>query len=205
MVAGISTEVGKTIVSAILTHVFKGDYWKPIQCGDIENSDTTLMKTWLDAHQHSVHAPAYSFSAPLSPHHAARLENTLIQIKTISLPHTTRTLVIEGVGGVLTPLTTTQSSLDLFSSWNCIWVIVSRHYLGSINHTLLTIESLKKKKIPILGIVFNGDPNPDTESAILETSKLPLLGRLLPEPIINQNTFQRYMTQWQPSFATLLP
>jgi dethiobiotin synthetase len=103
MVAGIGTEVGKTVVSAILTILFKGDYWKPIQCGEI--SDTSTMEKWLDMTKHTIHAPAYSLSAPLSPHQAARLENISIRRDNIFIPETTRPLIIEGVGGVLVPLT----------------------------------------------------------------------------------------------------
>lgn len=205
MVAGIGTDVGKTVVSAILTTFLQGDYWKPIQCGDEENSDTTTMKDWLDPTNHTIHTPAYSLKAPLSPHHAARLENILIKGDSIPLPQTTRPLIIEGVGGIFVPLTSNISSLDLFKSWNCQWVIVSKHYLGSINHTLLTLEVLKKLGLPILGIIFNGEPNPDSESAILEISQVPFLGRLLPEANINQKTIQRYAKQWQPHFPKLLP
>lgn len=205
MVAGIGTDVGKTIVSAILTTLLKGDYWKPIQCGNEENSDTATMKRWLDTTGHSIHSPTYSLKAPLSPHHAARLENTLIRLDSIILPQTTRPLIIEGVGGIFVPLTSKISSLDLFKSWDCQWVVVSRYYLGSINHTLLTLEVLKRLNLPILGIIFNGEPNPDSESAILEISQAPVLGRLLPETNLNPQTIQRYATQWQPLFSKLLP
>lgn len=205
MVAGIGSDVGKTIVSAILTTLLKGDYWKPIQCGDEENSDTATMKRWLDTTRHSIHPPTYSLKAPLSPHHAARLENTLIRLDSIILPQTTRPLIIEGVGGIFVPLTPKISSLDLFKFWDCQWVVVSRHYLGSINHTLLTLEVLKKLRLPILGIIFNGEPNPDSESAILAISQAPVLGRLLPETNLNPQTIQRYATLWQPLFSKLLP
>jgi dethiobiotin synthetase len=205
MVAGIGTDVGKTIVSAILTTLLKGDYWKPIQCGEEENSDTATVKRWLDTRRHTIHLPAYSLKAPLSPHHAARLENTLIRLDSITLPQTTRPLIIEGVGGISVPLTPKISSLDLFKSWDCQWVIVSKHYLGSINHTLLTLEVLKKLCLPILGIIFNGENNPDSESAILGISQVPVLGRLLLEADLNPQTIQRYANQWQPLFSQLLP
>jgi dethiobiotin synthetase len=205
MVAGIGTDVGKTIVSAILTTLLNGDYWKPIQCGDEEDSDTATVKRWLDSTIYTIHPSAYSLKAPLSPHHAARLENTLIRLDSITLPQTTRPLIIEGVGGIFVPLTRNILSIDLFKSWDCKWVIVSKHYLGSINHTLLTIEVLKKLCLPILGIIFNGENNPDSEAAILKISQLPPLGRLLPEDKLNPQTIQRYAKQWQPLFSKLLP
>ena len=205
MVAGIDTDVGKTIVSAILTLLLKGDYWKPVQCGDEENSDPSIIKKWLGETDHAIHPPAYSLKALFSPHHAARLENASIKIETIDVPQTTRPLIIEGVGGILVPLTKKTLTIDLFQSWNCQWVIVSKHYLGSINHTLLTIQTLKQRGIPILGLIFNGEPNFDSESAILEITQVPLLGRLLPEPHLNLKIFQRYVKQWQPRFSPLLP
>lgn len=204
MVAGIGTDVGKTVASAILTTLLKGDYWKPIQCGEEKNSDTATMKRWLDATRHTIHPPAYCLKAPLSPHHAARLENTSIRLESIIPPQTTAPLIIEGVGGILVPLTLKISSLDLFKSWDCKWVIVSKHYLGSINHTLLTIEVLKNLCLPLLGIIFNGEYNPDSEAAILEISKLTVLGRLFPEANLNKPTLQRYAKQWQPLFYKLL-
>lgn len=205
MVAGIGTEVGKTVVSAILAILLKADYWKPIQCGDEENSDTAIVKSWLDSSKHIIHPAAYSFKAPLSPHHAASLENNLIKLDSIILPQTTRSLVIESVGGIFVPLTPKILSIELFKSWNCQWIIVSKHYLGSINHTLLTIEALKQRQIPIMGIIFNGEFNPNSETVILENSQLPLLGRLFPESDLNSKTFQKYVKQWQPCISKLLP
>lgn len=193
IVSGIGTDVGKTVVSGILTLLLNGVYWKPIQCGDAE-----ILSQWVER----IHPPAYVLKAPLSPHHAARLEN--ISIQPMFPPKIDRPLIIEGVGGVLVPLTTQTTTLDLFKSWNCQWVVVSRHYLGSINHTLLTIEVLKMHQIPILGIIFNGEANPETESAILEITQVPLLGRLLPEPEINLTTLKRYVEQWKPAFGALL-
>lgn len=204
MVSGIGTDAGKTIVSAILTILLDGDYWKPIQCGDGENSDTENIKKWIDTSRHSIYPPAYTLKAPLSPHHAARLENTHIKLETISPPETNRPLIIEGVGGIFVPLTTDSLSFDLFKSWNCDWIIVSRHYLGSINHTLLTIEALKQRQVSILGIIFNGEPNPDSENAILEISRVSFLGRLLPELDLTQQTLQKYVREWRPRFPKLL-
>lgn len=204
MVAGAGTDVGKTIVSAILTTLLDTDYWKPIQCGNEENSDTTIIKNWIDTKRHFVHSPAYSLKAPLSPHHAARLENTAIALDAIRLPQTERSLVIEGIGGVFVPLTKKILSLDLFKSWNCKWVVVSRHYVGSINHTLLTIEALKQQQVPIIGIIFNGEPNPDSEEVISEMTQLPCLGRLFPEENLNPLIIQSYAKKWQPNFLNIL-
>ncbi len=205
MVAGIGTGVGKTVVSGVLTTLLKGDYWKPIQCGDEDNSDTAIMKKWLDLTQHSVHPPTYSFKEPLSPHHAASLENTLIRGDSIELPKTKNCLVIEGVGGIFVPLTKNNLTIDLFKRWNCLWVVVSKHYLGSINHTLLTIQALYQQNIFPLGIFFNGFPSPDSEEVILEITRLPFLGRLLPEEQLTKEIIKKYAKEWKPQLLKLLP
>lgn len=194
LVAGIGTGVGKTVSAAILTLLFEGDYWKPIECGD---SDSKTMQKWLDISR--IHPPRYLFQAPVSPHHAARLENRSIQLD-FDLPPTHRTLIIESVGGIFVPLTSRFTSIDLFKRWNCHWVIVSHHYLGSINHTLLTLQALKQQQVATLGIIFNGVPDPDSETAILEISQLPCLGRLFPEAHIDINTLHRYANKWRPHF-----
>jgi dethiobiotin synthetase len=205
MVAGIGTDVGKTIASAVLVHLLQGDYWKPIQCGDENDSDSSKMKAWTDPTQHTIHPSSYSLNAPVSPHHAARLAHVTIDPSSIILPSTSRPLIIEGVGGVLVPLTTKISTLDLFAAWACSWVVVVRHYLGSINHTLLTLDVLKRRSVRILGLIFNGEPESDSESAILQFSNLPVLGRLLPETTFNTKTFQKYSELWtQNTFGTPL-
>lgn len=192
IVAGIGTDVGKTIVSAILTTCLHGEYWKPVQCGSDNDSDT--LKKW----RIPVHESTYSLKAPLSPHHAASLENISICLERIVPPITTRPLIIESAGGIFVPLTEKILSFDLFRTWDASWVVVSRHYVGSINHTLLTLDALKRNNISIAGIVFNGEPNPASENAILEFEKVKVLGRLLPEPFINLETIQRYAKLWKP-------
>lgn len=188
IVAGIGTEVGKTVVSAILTTLLDGEYWKPIQCGD--EGIAPLIKQ-------RIHPPAYSLKAAVSPHHAARLENISICPELIQLPETTRPLIIESVGGIFVPLSKKILTIDLFEKWKARWVVVSRHYLGSINHTLLTLEALKQRKLSIAGLIFNGEPNPDSEAAILELSGIPFLGRVLPEANLNLQTIERYAKQWR--------
>lgn len=203
IVAGIGTHVGKTVVSAILMTLLKADYWKPIQSGDEGHSDTNRIKQWM-GEKYIIHRPAYQLKAPLSPHHAARLENISINLDSVAVPQATRSLIIEGIGGILVPLTHTTHTLELFHSWNCKWVIVSKHYLGSINHTLLTYEALKQRHVSILGILFNGTPNPDSESVILNYTQLPCLGRLYPEKKLNLSVIQRYALEWTPHFSPLI-
>jgi len=196
IVAGIGTDVGKTVTSAILVTLFQGDYWKPVQSG-CQNPDTQMIQQWIDPLKHLIHPPAYSLKAPLSPHHAAHLEKISIDPTTIIPPQTERTLIIEMIGGVLVPLNNDTLTLDLFCSWDAKWIIVSNHYLGSINHTLLTIEAIKSRGISLIGIVFNGESHSKSEEAILEFSNLPIFGRLFPEKNIHPSTIKRYAKQWQ--------
>lgn len=193
IVAGIGTHVGKTVVSAILTTALKADYWKPIECGD---SDTATMQRLLDPTQHILHPPAYSFKIPASPHHAARLEKKIIDLSKIAPPQTERPLIIESVGGLYVPLNLATHTLDLFKKWQAQWIVVSKHYLGSINHTLLTLEALKRNQLPVIGVVLNGRPNRDSEAAIFALSGIPCIGRVLPEIHINRDTIARYAKQW---------
>lgn len=196
IVAGIGTNVGKTVASAILTTSLQADYWKPIESGTVVESDTALMRTLVDAERCAVHAPAYALQAPLSPHHAARLEGCAIDVSCLVKPQTKRPLVVEMAGGVCVPMTTSLLTVDTFAKWNASWILVSQHYLGSINHTLLSVEALKARSIPIAGLVFNGNPNPDSEEVILNITKLPLLGRIFAEQQIDQHIIQRYAALW---------
>jgi dethiobiotin synthetase len=176
IITGCGTDVGKTTVSMLLVEKLGADYWKPIESGS--DSDTeNIRKRFPDR----VHPPAYTFKNPVSPHHAARIENRVIDPLQIMIPQTERSLIIETAGGIFVPLNAKLLSIDLFASWEAEWIIVSRHYLGSINHTLLTIGGLRARGVAIRGIIFNGEPNPDSEEAILNFSHLPCLGRLLPE------------------------
>lgn len=203
IVAGIGTGVGKTVVSAIIATLLKGDYWKPIQSGR-KDLDSEVIAKLLSPSDHKVYPPTYSFKTPLSPHHAARLENQTIDPDKIIPPNTNRPLITEMAGGIFVPLNENLLGIDLFKFWNAHWILVSKHYLGSINHTLLTIEALKTQQVQILGVVFNGEPNPDSENAILKFSQTPLIGRLFPEETINPSTIQRYAKKWQQSGIPLL-
>lgn len=200
IVTGIGTEVGKTIASAILVHLLSGDYWKPIECGNEEEKDSEIMKKLIDPRLHTVYPPAYSFQMPVSPHQAACAENVVIESKKICLPNTDKPLIIETAGGVMVPLNQKILNIDLFQQWEAAWILVSRHYLGSINHTLLTVDQLKSRGVNILGLIFNGLPQKDTEEAILSFTQLPLLGRLLPEQHIESSIIKKYALLWKASF-----
>ena len=193
-VTGIGTDVGKTIAAAIITEALHADYWKPIQAGDIDNSDSHKVEKYLSNTQSKIHQNSYLLQTPASPHLAAKLDGIVIDLKKIKEPKTTNHLVVEGAGGILVPLNDTETIADLIKSDYKV-IVVSRHYLGSINHTLLTIEALRQRNIKVAGIIFNGDENQPTESIILSKTGIKMLGRINNEPYFDQNVIAEYADQ----------
>lgn len=200
IVAGIGTDVGKTVVSAILTKALEGDYWKPVQAGCLEATDSMIVQDLLQSADSVCHPEAYKFREPVSPHLAAQLEGIQIDPDGIRLPQTEKPLVIEMSGGLLSPLDGHLTQCDLFSKWDCQWLLVSKHYLGSINHTLLSLDYMKQKKLPLMGIIFNGETNPASEKFILDYAKISCIGRINQEKIINSTTIAKYATEWKEIF-----
>jgi dethiobiotin synthetase len=190
-ITGIGTDVGKTIASAIITQALEADYWKPIQAGDLDHSDSHKIKRYISNTKTIVHSNSYQLNTPASPHFAAELDNVTIDLQQIIEPTTNNNLVIEGAGGVLVPLNTTDCIIDIIQPDYKV-IVVSRHYLGSINHTLLTVEALQNRNINIAGILFSGAENKATESIILQKTKLTVIGRIDEEPYFDQNVIQYY-------------
>mgnify|MGYP006053011275 CR=1 FL=1 len=190
-ITGISTDVGKTIASAIIVEALQADYWKPIQAGDLEHSDTHKVQSLVSNTQSQFHPNSYALQTPASPHLAAAKDGITIDLNQIQEPETTNHLVVEGAGGILVPLNDTQSVVDLIQSDYKV-IVVSRHYLGSINHTLLTIEALKNRKINIAGIIFNGEENKATEEIILNKTGINFIGRIEEEPYFDKNVISEY-------------
>ena len=201
-ITGIGTDVGKTIASAIVTQALEADYWKPIQAGDLDNSDSHFIKSKITNQKSIIYPNAYQFNTPASPHLAAELDGITIDLKNIIEPKTTNHLVIEGAGGVFVPLNNTDLVIDLIQSDYKV-IVVSRHYLGSINHTLLTIEALKSRKINIAGIIFNGDENTATETIILNKTGLKCIGRIENEPYFDQNVISEYADLFRENLVNL--
>ena len=205
-VTGIGTEVGKTVVSAILVEALGADYWKPIQAGDLDETDTERVRKLLSNRHSFLHPETVRLRTPASPHAAARREGKEIHLGMFSLPKTAgRPLVIEGAGGVLVPLNEIHCMVDLIERLQCETVVVSKHYLGSINHTLLTVDTLERRGIPIRGVVFNGDENPDTESLILQKTGVLALGRVRWEPRITPKLIRQYADAFEPVLVHDLP
>ena len=190
-ITGISTDVGKTIASAIITEALEADYWKPVQAGDLDHSDSHKIQNYISNVKSVIHENSYKLNTPASPHLAAELDGITIDLKNIIEPKTNNLLVIEGAGGVLVPLNNSDFVIDMVQPDYKI-IIVSRHYLGSINHTLLTIEAIKNRGLTIAGIIFNGNENKATESLILNYSKLKFIGRINDEPYFDKNVISEY-------------
>lgn len=188
-ITGIGTGIGKTIVSAILTQKLKADYWKPIQSGDLEISDSLFVRHLVSS-DIVIHPESYRLSQPLSPHLSARLDGINIELGSIKKPETGNNLVIEGAGGLMVPLNDSQLILDLIKSLDPKVIVVSQNYLGSINHTLLTLEVLKANKITIQGLIFNGTENIESEQYIAKYSQVKVLGRIPKMSIIDHETIQ---------------
>lgn len=177
-ITGIGTGIGKTIVSAILTEKLNADYWKPIQSGDLDISDSLFIKHLISNTKTVIHPERYRLSQPLSPHLSARLDGLEITTATTQLPETNNNLIIEGAGGLMVPLNDKELILDLIKTFEAKVIVVSQNYLGSINHTLLTLEVLKTNQIDVAGLIFNGSPNKETENYIANYSNVNIIGKV---------------------------
>jgi dethiobiotin synthetase len=201
-ITGIGTDVGKTIASAIVVEALEADYWKPIQAGDLDNSDSHKVKAQVSNDKTVFHPNAYALNTPASPHYAADIDNITIDLKQIKEPKTSNHLVVEGAGGVLVPLNDTDCVIDLIQKDYKV-IVVSRHYLGSINHTLLTFEALKSRKIEVAGIIFSGDENKATEAIILSKTKAKFIGRIDNEPYFDANVTRYYADKFRENLLSL--
>lgn len=195
-VTGTDTNAGKTVASAIIVTALNADYWKPVQAGDLENTDTHKVAHWSP--EGSICWPErYRLTQPASPHISAEWDGIRISLTDFEMPDTNNNLVIEGAGGLLAPLNDIDSVVDLITHLNCEVVLVSRHYLGSINHTLLSAHLLQTRNIPVKGIIFNGTPIPGTEEIILARTGFRFLGRIEPETNINKKAIEKYALQFR--------
>lgn len=189
-ITGISTDVGKTIASAIITEALEADYWKPIQAGDLDNCDTKKVSRLVSNSKSKFHPNSFALQTPMSPHAAAEIDNIQIKLSDIKEPKTKNSLVIEGAGGLLVPINNTQTILDLIQPDYKV-IVVSRHYLGSINHTLLTVNMLKEKGHNV-SLLYSGNEHPTTEAIISKMTDVPVIGRIEKEPYFDENVVKEY-------------
>ncbi|MRI63978.1 dethiobiotin synthase [Ornithobacterium rhinotracheale] len=164
-ITGIDTDAGKTVAAAIAVEALKADYWKPIQSGDLENTDTMKVQRMVSNSVTKYYPEAYRLNTPASPHAAAEIDGVIIDLDKIERPKTENNLIIEGAGGLLVPLNAKQNVADLIQPGDKV-ILVTKHYLGSINHTLLSYEYLKNKGFDDIAIWINGEEKTSTEQAL---------------------------------------
>ncbi|RQO32543.1 dethiobiotin synthase [Taibaiella sp. KBW10] len=160
---GIGTDVGKTICAAVLTAYFQAEYWKPVQAGSLSYTDSMRVRELTG---HYTHPEAYRLQLAASPHNAAAKEHIHIKLDHIQLPDTDQQLIIEGAGGLFVPLSDQVFMIDLIAQFAIPAALVVRDYLGCINHSLLSIQALRQRKIPLSYLILNGTFDPDTERVI---------------------------------------
>lgn len=192
IVAGIGTEIGKTVASAVLVKALKADYWKPIQSGALDDSDTETVRRLVSNSASRFHPEAYRLTQPLSPHAAAELDGIRIDLQKIKTPETDNPLLIELAGGLMVPLNDRDLSIDWVAQSGLPVVLVSRNYLGSINHTLLSVEACRSRHIPLVGLIFNGPTVPATETFLLNYTGLPCIGRIGQVEIVTKETVKEW-------------
>jgi dethiobiotin synthetase len=192
-VTAIGTDSGKTFFSAILCEALQADYWKPVQAGVPRDTDT--VKSLVSNAVTKFHKETFLLNTPASPHAAAKKDNTTIALKKFVVPSVETDLVIEGAGGCLVPLNDNDFVIDLAKVFSAQLILVSNLYLGSINHTLLSADYLKKNKFDIKGIVFNGASNPDSEEIILKHTGFSCLLSMNQEKEVNKEVVRKYAAQ----------
>lgn len=197
VVAGTDTGLGKTVLSAALTAALDGCYWKPVQAGTLGGTDSERVRLLTGLRAERILPEAYRLEAACSPHLAAEIEGIEIDVARLVPPIVDRPLVIELAGGLMVPLTRTVLQIDVVAGWRIPVVLAARTTLGTINHTLLSLEALRRRNVPLIGVVFIGDENPDTARTIGEIGGVELLGRL---PIVARLDRQRLAEAFTESF-----
>ncbi|MDP9195687.1 MAG: dethiobiotin synthase [Pseudomonadota bacterium] len=191
IITGTDTGIGKTVCSAVLTLGLKGCYWKPVQSGTAEGTDTQAVRTMTGLPDDHFLPEVYCLKEPLSPHRAAELDGVVIDPGQLEIPDCDRPLIVEGAGGLMVPLTREVLYVDVFRRWNVPVILCARTGLGTINHTLLSVEVLKSRGIPLHGLVLIGPDNPDNMRTIREFTGTRILGHIPPLPALEPQALQR--------------
>ena len=173
---GIHTDIGKTVCAAVLARALQCDYWKPIQAGSLDHTDSDTVRPLSDTTH--IHPETYRLQLAASPHTAARAEQVTIALTDLNAPATQQPLLIETAGGVCSPINDQHVVADLLAHYHWPTVLVTQHYLGSISHTVSAIDALKARGIRILGLIVNGDAHAESEQFITQYSGLPILAHI---------------------------
>ncbi len=193
VICGTDTDVGKTIVSSFFVQGLKGIYWKPIQSGTEEGTDTETVCKLLDLEPNRYLSERYKFKAPVSPHWAAEKESRLIEPSNLNLPDLDKLLIIETAGGLMVPLNRDWLQIDQLKIWEAPIILVARTGLGTLNHTLLSLEALKNRNIDVLGLVLNGPPHNDNPKTLEQFGDTKILARL---PIFETVSAKELSKEW---------
>jgi dethiobiotin synthetase len=193
VICGTDTDVGKTVVSALFVQGLEATYWKPVQSGTEGGGDRQRVIDLLDLPEDRLHPEAYAFQAPVSPHWAAEREGRCIDPEQLKLPAIDEPLVVETAGGLMVPLTRHWLQIQQLQRWQLPVVLVARSELGTLNHTLLSLEALRRRNIPILGLVINGPSHADNPRTLNELGDVPLLCEL---PLLEQLNAAALARQW---------
>lgn len=178
VVTGTDTGIGKTVFAAGLVGMLDGAYWKPVQSGLSDETDSQVVARLAGLPRERILPEAHRLTQPLSPHRAAELDGVSIDPGRLEIPRSDRPVIVEGAGGLMVPLTRSSLLIDVFARWRAPVVLCARTALGTINHTLLSIEALERRGIPLLGVAFMGEDIPDTPRIIAELGRVRVLGRL---------------------------
>ena len=191
IICGTDTDVGKTLISSFFVRGLKSFYWKPIQSGIETETDSQSILRLSGIKKEKILKEAYIFEKPVSPHWAAEIDGKKIDINLLNLPKIDGSIVIETAGGLMVPITRNFLQIDQIRKWNLPVIIVCRSSLGTLNHTLLTIEALKKRNIKILGLIINGEKHLDNPKTLREFSKLPIIAEFPRLNNIDKNNLDR--------------
>lgn len=207
-ITGTGTGIGKTICSAVLAEALNADYWKPIQAGYEEGTDAGTVRSLLSNNKTVIHPEVYKLALPASPHISARAENTCLDTDRIAEVHAELSrnndfLLIEGAGGIMVPLNDKEFVIDLIRKLDASVIIISRNYLGSINHSLLTAMALEKYKIPVIGWIFN-DHFMDYEDELVRWTGIPKIGSLPWQEKVDKTFVSNEAEKLRPLLTSLL-
>ena len=191
IICGTDTDVGKTLISSFFVRGLKSFYWKPIQSGIETETDSQSILRLSGIKKEKILKEAYIFEKPVSPHWAAEIDGKKIDINLLNLPKIDGSIVIETAGGLMVPITRNFLQIDQIRKWNLPVIIVCRSSLGTLNHTLLSIEALKKRNIKILGLIINGEKHLDNPKTLRKFSKLPIIAEFPRLNNIDKNNLDR--------------
>lgn len=198
IVTGTDTGIGKTVFAAGLTRLLDGYYFKPVQAGLAGETDSAVVRRLSELPADRTLPEVWRLNTPASPHLAAERDDVMIDPQALKLPALDRPLIIEGAGGLMVPLTRDVLYIDVFAAWRAPLVLCARTSLGTLNHTLLSLEALQRRSIPILGVALIGETHADNERTLRELGGVPMLGTL---PFLNPLTPQSLCAVFSAAFA----